>query len=164
MSRPGNPLTDRRSLLVLFTVLSVVLLDQLSKAWIRTYELGDVIYRFGFVRIVRTQNTGAAFGLFQDQAAALVIFRSIGVVVLLALGVWMYRRYPTLITIWNRVAFSFILAGTIGNLVDGIRFGAVTDFIDPGFWPAFNVADSGISIGSVMTGISLLRTAFLERK
>lgn len=164
MSRPGNPLTDRRSLLVLFTVFSVVLLDQITKAWIRTYELGDVIYRLGFIRIIRTQNTGAAFGIFQDQAAALIIFRSIGVVLLLALAFWTYRRYPSLVTTWNRAAFSFILAGTLGNLIDGIRFGAVTDFIDPGFWPAFNVADSGISVGSVMTGVSLLRTAFLERK
>ena len=48
---------------------------------------------------------------------------------------------------WSRVSLGLVLGGTVGNLIDRLRLGYVTDFIDFGYWPAFNVADSSISVG-----------------
>ncbi len=162
---PGNLFKDRRSLIVPIIVILHVVLDRLTKEWIRNYHLGDVIGHIGSIRIVRIQNSGSAFGLFQGQSTPLMILASVGVVVLVGVLFWVYRKIPQVISIWNLVAFSLVLGGAIGNLIDRITEGGmVTDFIDPGFWPAFNAAVSGISIGGVMIAISLLLYAVKSGK
>jgi signal peptidase II len=164
MQEPGSPFRDWRSLITLFTALAVVAVDLVTKEWVRTHPLNDVIAQAGFIRIVRIQNTGAAFGSFQGFAPVLAVIAALGILVILALAYWVYRRHPDLITVWNLVAVGLILGGTTGNLIDRLRFqGNVTDFIDVGFWPAFNAADSGISVGAVMIAISILRLALKER-
>ncbi|MDP2919788.1 MAG: signal peptidase II [Dehalococcoidia bacterium] len=163
MQKPGNLFTDTRSLVIVFTVLAHLTIDQLTKAWINNYPPGQEITRFGFIRIVHINNTGAAFGLFQGQNTVLAILAGTGLVVFLCLGFIIYRRLPYLVTKWNQIAYSLIIGGTTGNLIDRLRFGMVTDFIDPGFWPAFNAADAGISIGAVMLAISILRLALKEK-
>lgn len=156
----GNLFTDKRSLIILITVIVVVIADLLTKEWIRTYPLSEVIQRIGFLQIIHIQNTGAAFGMFQGQSLILGILAVIEIGALLTLAYYVYQHFSYLVTIWNQIALGLIIAGAIGNLIDRIRFGgAVTDFIDPGFWPAFNVADSGVSVGAVMLAITVLRLA-----
>jgi signal peptidase II len=164
MQKAGNPLTGRRNLFIILTVITVIIADQLTKAWICTFPFPFVISRLGFLRIVHILNTGSAFGLFQGQSAMLKVVGIVGVVVLLLLAFWIYRKYSYLVTKWNGVAYGLVLGGSIGNLIDRLRFGYVTDFIDAGFWPAFNIADSGITIGEIMIAISLLRLALAERR
>jgi signal peptidase II len=161
----GNPFTDKRNLIILLTVIVLIAIDLITKEWIRTYPLGEVIQRIGFLQIVHIQNTGAAFGLFQGHATILAIMAVLEVVVLLALAYLVYRRLPHLVTKWNLIALGLILGGAIGNLIDRLRFsGNVTDFLDPGFWPTFNAADSGVTIGTIMLAIAILRLAIKEKR
>ncbi len=161
----GNPFTDRRNLIILLTVIVLIAIDLLTKEWIRTYPLEGLIQQIGFLQIIRIQNTGAAFGLFQGQSTVLAIVAVVEVVVLLALAYFVYRRSPYLVTIWNQIALGLILGGAIGNLIDRLRFGGnVTDFLDPGFWPAFNAADSGVTIVAIMLAITILRLAMKEKR
>ncbi|MFC1892485.1 signal peptidase II [Chloroflexota bacterium] len=153
-----------RVLLFFLTAMLVVAADQSSKTWIRSYPKGRSIFESGFFRIIHSQNTGAAFGLFQGQSFALTIIAFIGVAVLLFCALLIYRRFPVLD---NRLAISalgLVLGGTVGNLVDRLCLGHVTDFIDFRFWPAFNIADSAIVVGTIMFACLLLMLARTEKQ
>ena len=153
----GKSSFNWRYLFIPLIIIIVVVADIFTKNWIRTHQYGDIITTIGFIDIVHIENTGAAFGMFQGQAAVLRVIACIMLAVIVAGGVYISRRYKYLISVWNIIAFSFIIGGTIGNLIDRFRFGPVTDFIDARFFPAFNVADSGITIGAIMLAISVLR-------
>ena len=127
------------------------------------YPEGQVIWKAGFIQVVHIQNTGAAFGIFQGQNRPLIFVACGGIILILALAFWVYRRFPYLVTVWNLIALGLVLSGTAGNLIDRLVFGIVTDFLDTGFWPAFNAADSGITIGAVMLAITFLRLAWKEK-
>ena len=132
--------------------LTIVILDQLTKAVIANYLIlhQSIEIIGGFFNITYIRNPGAAFGLFHDSGEVFRTIFLIGVSIV-ALGAifFVYRRvkanFPACI------ALSLIAGGAIGNLVDRIRFGEVTDFLDfyigQYHWPAFNVADSAITIG-----------------
>jgi len=141
----------------------VVTADQLSKTWIRSYPEGHVIYELGFLQLVPVHNTGFAFGLFQGQSFALIIVAAVGIVSILLAAFLIYRRFPLLATTPNRIALGLILGGALGNWVDRLRFGQVTDFIDVGFWPVFNVADSAITVAAIIIAYSLLRLMRAEK-
>ena len=137
--------------------LLVVVSDQLTKIWIRSHlAMGQSIPETGWLRLTHTRNTGAAFGLFQDQSFLLIMVALLGIALLLLYVSLFYRRFPFLDNNLSRVALGLILGGTIGNLIDRLRFGYVTDFIDVGFWPAFNVADSAIVVGVIAFAYLLL--------
>ena len=87
-----------------------------------------------------------------------------GVVLLLCLALLFHRYFPVLATMYNRVALGLILGGTLGNLIDRLRLGYVTDFIDLRIWPAFNVADSCIVVGTIIIAYSLLRSVITEKR
>ena len=147
------------------TALLVVAADQLSKIWIRSnLALGETLFQTGLLRITRIHNTGAAFGLFQDHSLTLTIVAFIGIVVLLLIALPFSRRFLPLNDRLGKPALSLILGGTIGNLIDRLHLGYVTDFIDVGFWPAFNIADSAITIGVIIFAYSLLRLARAEKQ
>jgi signal peptidase II len=164
MGKAGNPLALWRTLLIILTAVVVVVADQLTQSWITGYPLGQTIAKFGFIRIIHIQNDGSAFGLFQGQMAIIRIVAAIGVAVLVVAAVWAYRKYPGVFTKWNGIAYGLVMGGAIGNLIDRFRFGYVVDFVDVGFWPVFNIADSGITIGVIMFAITLLRYTLKERK
>jgi signal peptidase II len=165
MDNSGKFLRDKRSLVVLLIVLAHVALDQLTKTWIRGYPVNDIIGQFGFIIIRHIQNAGIGFGLFQGHTVPIMIIMGVGLLVLIGLLFWAYRRYPQFFNYWTLVAYSLIIGGTIGNLLDRVRqAGAVTDFIDPQIWPVFNVADMGISIGGVMLAVYIIRLAVKEKK
>jgi signal peptidase II len=145
------------------TVVTVTLLDQATKAFIHsTMSLySSRVMIDGFLSITYVRNPGAAFGFL---AQAPPFFRSVFfvLVTLLAIGMILYylitsrADQPGLV-----LALSLIFSGALGNLIDRLRFGEVIDFIDVYFrshhWPAFNVADSAISVGAMIMILEMVR-------
>lgn len=135
----------------------VVAADQLTKSWIRANLLpGESLPEIGILTIVHAQNTGSAFGLFTNQAFLLTLIAVVGLVVIL-----LFYRYLPQSSILSTVALGLVFGGALGNLTDRIRLGHVTDFIyvrlwGDFYWPAFNIADSSISIGVVVLAVFLL--------
>ena len=131
--------------------LIFLIADQFTKILILgDYQLGDSTVVTSFFNIVRAHNTGAAFSFLADASGwQRWFFTGIGVV---AVGVilWMLKAHP------GQKLFSFalacILGGAVGNVIDRVRYGYVVDFLDFywGTWhfPAFNIADSAISVGA----------------
>lgn len=152
------------SAIFLLAAVLVVVADQLSKLWIRSNLLvGQSLFEIGFFRITHIQNTGAAFGLFRGHSLILTVVALFGVAVLLLYVFFFYRHYPLLNNRLSRVALGLVLGGTIGNLIDRLRLGYVTDFIDFTVWPAFNIADSAITVGVIIIAYSLLSLVRTEK-
>jgi len=142
---------DKRWNLVFFLVaLVVVAADQITKIWIRSYAGQQPIFEAGIFRIILTRNTGAAFGLFPDQFLLLTIAAFIGIILVLLFVFYFSRNYPFMDSRSSKFALGLVLGGTIGNLVDRLRLGFVTDFIGVGFWPIFNIADSAVTVGIIL--------------
>jgi signal peptidase II len=146
------------------TAAGVFALDRISKWLIETHVsfLDSLRIIPGFFDIVHTENRGVAFSLFNDSTSewrtlALVLF-SIAAVVLV--GGFIFRRADRLDR-FSLAGFALILGGALGNVFDRIVWGRVTDFLDfyigSYHWPAFNVADSAIVIGSALLLIEALR-------
>jgi signal peptidase II len=105
-----------------------------------------------WVSLTYVTNTGAAFGLFPDYG---VVFMVVAVVVIAAIILY-YRHLPG--DQWLiQASLGLQLGGTLGNLVDRLRYGHVIDFIDFKVWPVFNVADSSVFVGAVILALYLLR-------
>ena len=152
----GNPVTmpeTRNGLTWLWLAGLVLVLDQITKyAVMSQLALYDVIPLTGFFNLVRLHNTGAAFSLLADQAGWQRLF-FIGVAVI-ASGVILYLLRKTRGRTLFCLALALILGGAIGNVIDRVLYGHVVDFLDfyvgGWHWPAFNVADSAISVGAVL--------------
>jgi signal peptidase II len=143
-----------RTIVFFLAALAIAIGDQASKAWIRSnIAVGQSLPEAGFVRLTHVQNTGAAFGIFQDHTFSLTIVSFVGAAIILFYTFYVRRRYTFLNNGVSTVALGVILGGTIGNLIDRLSLGYVTDFIQVGTFPAFNVADSSITSGtSVFAG------------
>ena len=142
------------------TALLVVATDQLSKSWIRsTLAAGESLPETGFLRFIHVRNTGSAFGLLQDQVLLLTIVAFIGIATLLFFVLFRHRRFPFLATMPAKLALGLICGGTVGNLIDRLNYGFVTDFIAIGRWPSFNVADSAVVVGTILIAYLLIRLA-----
>ena len=130
--------------------LSVFLLDILSKNFIQNKIMyGEQVEITSFLSLVHFQNTGAAFSFLSDQGGWQRYFL-IAISLLAVLYIpWLINQYKKNILIV--IGLLLILGGAIGNLYDRISYGYVIDFIylhiDEFYWPAFNVADSAISLG-----------------
>ena len=165
MQKAGNPKQLWQNLIILIVIAIVVTGDFFTKEWIRSFPPdGETIYKLGFIKIIHITNTGSAFGAFQGFSLALTIIAILGLFILSGFGIYMYRQYPQFVNMPNRIALGLILGGDLGNLIDRLRFGRVTDFIDPGFFPVFNVADSAITIGVILIIYSLLRSFIHEKQ
>ena len=142
------------------TALLLVTADQFSKLWIRSnLAIGESLFEVGFFRLTRVHNTGAAFGLFQGQSFLLTIIALVGVAALLLYAFFFHHKFPFLDNRLGKLAIGLVLGGTVGNLIDRIYLGYVTDFIDFNFWPAFNIADSAIVVGTIILAYSLIGLA-----
>jgi len=139
---------------ILFISLPLYALDQLTKKLvlrsISPYESRTVVP--DFFTLVNVPNTGAAFGSFKGNNTFFVV---ISIIALVVVTVLLLRHRPP--DAWRNVSLSLLLAGILGNLTDRLLYGHVIDFLlfnlhiryaDP--WPAFNVADSCISIAVVL--------------
>jgi signal peptidase II len=135
----------------------VVAMDQLTKFWIRANLLpGESLPEIGNLSIAHVQNTGSAFGLFTNQTFLLTLIAIAGLIVIL-----FFYRYLPQPSILSSVALGLVFGGALGNLTDRIHLGYVTDFIyvrlwDDVYWPAFNVADSAVSIGVIVLAAFIL--------
>ncbi|MBI4299576.1 MAG: signal peptidase II [Chloroflexi bacterium] len=130
----------------------VIALDQLTKFLIRSnLSLGESIPNSGFVRLTHVTNSGGAFGLFAGRNFPLILAAAVGILV-----IFLYYRYPPRESTLLRLSLALMLGGAIGNLVDRLRQGYVTDFVDLTLWPVFNLADSSITIGVVALGYYLI--------
>ncbi len=137
----------------------IIVLDQISK-WVvlNHVQLGEVIYVAPFWNWVLTFNPGAAFSFLADQPGWQRWFFTV-----LALGVSAWIALEIRKHLGQRLlslALALVMGGALGNVIDRVRFGAVVDFIQwhaaGYFWPAFNVADSAISVGAVLLIIASL--------
>lgn len=151
---------SRRYLYVsLITAAAILTADQLSKLWVRAHiPLWHSVPAEGWLRLTHVQNTGSAFGLFSSQTVVLTIFSMLAIV-----GLILALRYQPLRTGWASLTLGMLLGGSTGNLIDRIRQGYVTDFLDVGLvsgWRfyTFNVADSAITVGSIAIALILLRS------
>jgi signal peptidase II len=149
-------------MLVLILGLVVVWLDQWTKLQVRTsFVYGGDAHPVipGFFNLVYVRNEGAAWGLFGGQMLLLVLV-SLAVLVLLAI----YHRKLLNPTWDHRIALGLMVGGICGNLIDRVRLGWVTDFLDfhigSWHWPSFNVADSAICIAA---GIYLISSFWHTR-
>jgi len=136
----------------------VVLADQMSKAWIRAnLSTGQSLFDIEFFRIIHIHNTGAAFGLFQGHSFTLTILAFVGIVVILLLVFVLHSRWSFADSMLVRAAIGLVMGGTIGNLIDRLfNEGRVTDFIDFKVWPAFNVADSAVTVGVIIIACRII--------
>ena len=137
----------------------VVVLDQFSK-WIvlNHIEFGQTIYVAPFWNWVLTYNPGAAFSFLADQPGWQRWFFT---ALALAVSGWIaleLRKHPEQKLL--SLALALVMGGALGNVIDRVRFGAVVDFIQwhaaGWYWPAFNVADSAITVGAILLAFSTL--------
>lgn len=138
----------------------VVVLDQASKHWISSNLIYAEPWVFtSFFNFTLLHNTGAAFSFLSDAGGwQRWLFGAISISVSTALVVWLARLGST--KRWEAVALALVLGGALGNLYDRIELGYVVDFIVVHYrhyhFPAFNIADSAISVGAVMLFIDIL--------
>ena len=159
-------MTDRtsRSSFYLWIAGVIVALDQVAKALVDRYlelhESRTIVE--GLARLTYVQNRGAAFGILSeaDLPYQSVLFSLVSVIALGAIAVYAWKlpadsRLP-------RTALALIMGGAVGNLLDRVRLGYVIDYVDVYWgrhhWPAFNVADSAISVGVALLVLDILRS------
>jgi signal peptidase II len=131
---------------------AAVLADQLTKHLVAGgLRVGEAVELLGPLSIQHVRNTGIAFGLFADATTLVALLTAV------AIGgmFWFFgragRRHPLL-----PVSLGLVLGGSVSNLVDRVRLGYVTDFIDFDYWPAFNLADTFIVTGVALLFVSLV--------
>lgn len=130
-------------LILVLVAGAAVLADQLTKQVVgRTLALGDSVDIAGPFSIHHVENPGIAFGLFGSRTSLVIAVTAVAVGAMLLFFARSGRRHPVL-----PVALGLVLGGSIANLIDRIRLGHVTDFLDLVAWPAFNLADSFIVVG-----------------
>ena len=137
--------------------LAAVAADQLTKHIVTSnLRLDEGTHVLGPLWIHHVQNSGIAFGLFASATAVVIVLTGLAVAWMLAYFARSGARHPIL-----PVALGLVIGGSLSNLVDRVRLGYVTDFLDLRFWPAFNLADSFIVIG---VGLLLAALVAAERE
>jgi signal peptidase II len=128
--------------------------DQITKHVVSSrLSLGHEVLVTGPFSIHHVQNSGIAFGLFSSATSAVIVLTGIAVAWMLIFFARSALRHPLL-----PVALGFVLGGSTSNLVDRVRLGHVTDFLDLRFWPAFNLADTFIVAGVAILFLALVAT------
>jgi len=132
-------------MLYVYAIAAIVAaVDQVTKAWVRAeFAPGETVPIFANVfHFTYVQNPGAAFGILKGQLGLVILVTAI----MVALVVFNSRNIASSGP-WVRAGLGLALGGGVGNLIDRLRFGWVTDFLDFRVWPVFNVADSAIFVG-----------------
>jgi len=149
--------------LFLACAVLLIVLDQLSKSWIRDNLYPKELLP-GFINLVYSENRGAVFGLPVNQTFVITV--TIAVLIII---IFLFLRYFSLATTLTTISLGLIFGGATGNLIDRLRFGFVTDFIDMHLknflrWPwAFNFADAAIVIGTLTLAYSVFRLELYRR-
>ncbi|MBF0328044.1 MAG: signal peptidase II [Nitrospirae bacterium] len=148
MERDNRKIISKNSPLFFIIIAAVVfVLDQFTKQIIKTNVTPfDVIRVLPFFNIVYAENVGSAFGMFKSLGNAFFVAVAGLAAVVITVMIWKDKE--------NRLGLSLILGGAVGNLADRIIYGYVIDFLDchaAGYhWPAFNVADSALTVGTTL--------------
>ena len=127
----------KQGIIFAIITLTVVIVDQLTKFLIRHFQPK---WDLAILKIQFIQNTGAGFGILQGKTFWL------GILSLIVIGIiiYSYKKIPK--DKWMQYSFALFLGGAIGNMIDRLLIGYVTDFINFKFWPAFNIADACLSV------------------
>jgi len=158
----GNLFNNKLNLRLSFLFLFLVILDQITKALvIFFFELYESIVILPFFNLTFVVNYGFAFGLFNNPSLNQIL---VSIIILIIILYFLYLLMKTQDKIFQ-LTLVIILAGAIGNFIDRVYRGFVVDFIDiyigKFHWPAFNIADSCITVGFVIMMINIL---FLNKK
>lgn len=148
-------------------MILVIVFDQLTKFWVAQsftlYESLPIIP--GFFNLTYLTNTGAAFGILAGNPTWWRQVFFIGVAIIALVVIAIMQRHLKKESLWYEICLAFIAGGAIGNLIDRVRLGSVVDFLDvyvgTHHWPAFNVADSAITVGVT---IFLVMNLFFSKK
>lgn len=146
---------DEKALLLLVMAL-IVIVDQLTKLWVEIWlplnrSWAPVESLAPYFKFTHISNTGAAFGLFPAGSGFFIV-----VAIAVTLFILAYNYVLPANNHLFRLALGLQLGGALGNLIDRLRLGHVTDFLDFGPWPVFNVADTSIVAGVILLGYLLL--------
>jgi signal peptidase II len=160
------PLRDsiKRAALCLLVIALVGASDQLSKLWVRAnLAPGESLPLTDRLSLINIENTGSAFGLLANQTFLIIIISIAALLFIL-----LFLRYLSLATTLSIVSIGLIMGGAVGNLIDRIRFGSVTDFIyfrlwGNFHWPAFNIADAAITVGVFVLIYSFYRSGVFRK-
>jgi signal peptidase II len=153
---------------ILFGVIAalVIIADQLTKWGISNFvPENTVFWDARLFQIIHVTNTGVSFGLFQGYLwmIVLVVFAEMGILVTVV--VMLRKRLSFMDNILMRVALGLVMGGAIGNQIDRIFHGRVTDFIDFKVWPVFNVADMSAVIGTIIIAYCIIfRSGLIKSK
>jgi signal peptidase II len=137
---------------VYYIALFVLILDFLTKLLIRHYSPNFIL--LPFLHIINISNTGAAFGILKGFRLLFIIIA----VLVVAILSYYYKSIPEKTS--YIISLGLILGGTLGNLIDRIFYGYVTDFIAFSFWPAFNIADASLCVGVMILFIVVIKYDF----
>ncbi len=139
----------------------IIVLDQLSKAWITSHFVyGESLTIFSVFNLVLAHNTGAAFSFLHD-AGGMQRWLFSGIAIVASVWIVMLLRKHATQTLFA-LSLSLILGGALGNLIDRIAYGYVVDFLHfhwgEHYFPAFNIADSAITCGALLMILDSLKT------
>jgi signal peptidase II len=149
-----------KDLILIQLVALVITLDQFTKFLVREFLfIRESFPDHGFFRITHTFNTGSAFGIFQGQNGPLILVSLVGIAFLFLIYQTQGRQTNLI-----RLSLGLQIGGAFGNLLDRVRLGHVTDFIDIGPWPVFNLADASIVCGIVFLAWLLLGPGRLNQR
>jgi signal peptidase II len=137
---------------LLLVTFSAIVADQLTK-WVvsSSLTLRDAVEIVGPFSIHHVRNSGIAFGLFSSATSIVIALTTVAVACMVIFFARSGQRHPLL-----PVALGFVLGGSIANLIDRVRLGYVTDFLDLEYWPAFNLADTFIVVGVALLFLSFV--------
>ena len=153
-------MTKYRKYYIPFLIFIFFMFDQFTKELvIRNLKVGYSIPETGFFRFTHVRNFGSAFSIINDANLFLMIV-GIFAIIFISYFLIFYTRESNLL----QIAISLQLSGAFGNIVDRIRLGSVTDFIDVGPWPVFNIADSCISVGMFLVILHIMISWKKEKK
>ena len=161
--------TSARFVIWIIIAAVIVIADQLTKwAIIEWIPLYDKVPLNSFINLTHQKNPGAAFSFLADAGGwQRWFFVALSSIVSLVIAVWLWRIRKDGQTVLS-AGLAFVLGGAIGNLIDRILLGHVTDFIQVWFgswaFPSFNVADAGISVGAALLIIDALFLSGREDK
>ena len=138
---------NKKNILIFSTALIIIFSDQLTKFLIRkNFQLNESIPIIkNIFHLTYVNNTGSAFSFFQGYNLFFIIF-SIAVIAAIVYYIIKIKENEKLM----QFAAGLLLGGTIGNLIDRIYIGSVTDFLDFRIWPIFNIADSAVTISVIL--------------
>jgi signal peptidase II len=122
--------------------IAVFILDRITKSLVAKYIPLNTSIDFSIISLSHVLNTGTAFGFFKNASWFFIVFAS-------AVSVYLILKHKTFSGSLQPI-LGLILGGALGNLIDRLLYGGVVDFIDFHFWPAFNVADSAVTVAVIL--------------